>query len=150
MKLCFCRKIRLVRIIFILSIAILIVIPLAKLDYKKTIDNIENRNLAILPKIIKDGQFNVSIGADIDSYFNDRFGKRKFFIKLKEDLFSINKITSSSSPDGKIYGFNDDWFFVEDFLSLNFDKMLLYVEKHNLEVLQKHYNCPVYVLVFPF
>ncbi|MGN0915686.1 MAG: hypothetical protein ACI4NE_04965 [Succinivibrio sp.] len=138
-------------LVMIIILCFLLIVPLVCLNYSKDLDRIENRVLAKLPAVMNaDNKLNLNLGSDLDSYFNDRFGLRHFFIRIKDYIYSYNKVGVAPSAEGKIYGILDDWYYVDGLLKLTADEKLLEKEKLNLIEVSKHYNCPVYVLVYPF
>jgi hypothetical protein len=135
----------------ILILIFVLLVPLVGLNYSKDLDRTENRILAKLPSILtSDNKLNLNFGTELDTYFNDRFGQRHLFIRIKDIIYSFNKVGVASSAEGKIYGVNDDWYFVDGLLKLKADEKILRKEKQNLIEVSKHYNCPVYVLIYPF
>ena len=138
-------------LLMILILIFVLLVPLVGLNYSKDLDRTENRILAKLPSILtSDNKLNLNFGTELDSYFNDRFGQRHLFIRIKDFIYSFNKVGVAPSAEGKIYGVNDDWYFVDGLLKLKADEKLLRKEKQNLIEVSKHYNCPVYVLIYPF
>lgn len=138
-------------LLMILIFIFVLLVPLVGLNYSKDLDRTENRILAKLPSILtSDNKLNLNFGTELDSYFNDRFGQRHLFIRIKDFIYSFNKVGVAPSAEGKIYGVNDDWYFVDGLLKLKADEKLLRKEKQNLIEVSKHYNCPVYVLIYPF
>ncbi len=138
-------------LLMILILIFVLLVPLVGLNYSKDLDRTENRILAKLPSILtSDNKLNLNFGTELDSYFNDRFGQRHLFIRIKDFIYSFNKVGVAPSAEGKIYGVNDDWYFVDGLLTLKADEKLLRKEKQNLIEVSKHYNCPVYVLIYPF
>lgn len=138
-------------LLMILILIFVLLVPLVGLNYSKDLDRTENRILAKLPSILtSDNKLNLNFGTEFDSYFNDRFGQRHLFIRIKDFIYSFNKVGVAPSAEGKIYGVNDDWYFVDGLLKLKADEKLLRKEKQNLIEVSKHYNCPVYVLIYPF
>ena len=138
-------------LLMILILIFVLLVPLVGLNYSKDLDRTENRILAKLPSILtSDNKLNLNFGTELDSYFNDRFGQRHLFIRIKDFIYSFNKVGVAPSAKGKIYGVNDDWYFVDGLLKLKADEKLLRKEKQNLIEVSKHYNCPVYVLIYPF
>lgn len=138
-------------LLMILILIFVLLVPLVGLNYSKDLDRTENRILAKLPSILtSDNKLNLNFGTELDTYFNDRFGQRHLFIRIKDFIYSFNKVGVAPSAEGKIYGVNDDWYFVDGLLKLKADEKLLRKEKQNLIEVSKHYNCPVYVLIYPF
>ena len=138
-------------LLMILILIFVLLVPLVGLNYSKDLDRTENRILAKLPSILtSDNKLNLNFGTELDTYFNDRFGQRHLFIRIKDFIYSFNKVGVASSAEGKIYGVNDDWYFVDGLLKLKADEKILRKEKQNLIEVSKHYNCPVYVLIYPF
>lgn len=138
-------------LLMILILIFVLLVPLVGLNYSKDLDRTENRILAKLPSILtSDNKLNLNFGTELDTYFNDRFGQRHLFIRIKDIIYSFNKVGVASSAEGKIYGVNDDWYFVDGLLKLKADEKILRKEKQNLIEVSKHYNCPVYVLIYPF
>lgn len=138
-------------LLMILILIFVLQVPLVGLNYSKDLDRTENRILAKLPSILtSDNKLNLNFGTELDTYFNDRFGQRHLFIRIKDFIYSFNKVGVAPSAEGKIYGVNDDWYFVDGLLKLKADEKLLRKEKQNLIEVSKHYNCPVYVLIYPF
>lgn len=138
-------------LVMIIILMIVLLVPLVGLNYSKDLDRTENRILAKLPSFLtSDNKLNLNFGAELDTYFNDRFGQRHLFIRIKDFIYSFNKVGVAPSAEGKIYGVNDDWYFVDGLLKLKADEKLLRKEKQNLIEVSKHYNCPVYVLIYPF
>lgn len=138
-------------LLMILTLIFVLLVPLVGLNYSKDLDRTENRILAKLPSILtSDNKLNLNFGTELDTYFNDRFGQRHLFIRIKDFIYSFNKVGVAPSAEGKIYGVNDDWYFVDGLLKLKADENLLRKEKLNLIGVSKHYNCPVYVLIYPF
>lgn len=138
-------------LLMILILIFVLLVPLVGLNYSKDLDRTENRILAKLPSILtSDNKLNLNFGTELNSYFNDRFGQRHLFIRIKDFIYSFNKVGVAPSAEGKIYGVNDDWYFVDGLLKLKADEKLLRKEKQNLIEVSKHYNCPVYVLIYPF
>lgn len=138
-------------LLMILILIFVLMVPLVGLNYSKDLDRTENRILAKLPSILtSDNKLNLNFGTELDTYFNDRFGQRHLFIRIKDFIYSFNKVGVASSAEGKIYGVNDDWYFVDGLLKLKADEKILRKEKQNLIEVSKHYNCPVYVLIYPF
>lgn len=138
-------------LVMIIILMIALLVPLVGLNYSKDLDRTENRILAKLPSILtSDNKLNLNFGTELDTYFNDRFGQRHLFIRIKDFIYSFNKVGVAPSAEGKIYGVNDDWYFVDGLLKLKADEKLLRKEKQNLIEVSKHYNCPVYVLIYPF
>lgn len=138
-------------LLMILILIFVLLVPLVGLNYSKDLDRTENRILAKLPSFVtSDKKLNLNFGTELDTYFNDRFGQRHLFIRIKDFIYSFNKVGVAPSAEGKIYGVNDDWYFVDGLLKLKADENLLRKEKQNLIEVSKHYNCPVYVLIYPF
>lgn len=138
-------------LVMIIILMIVLLVPLVGLNYSKDLDRTENRILAKLPSFLtSDNKLNLNFGTELDTYFNDRFGLRHLFIRIKDFIYSFNKVGVAPSAEGKIYGVNDDWYFVDGLLKLKADEKLLRKEKQNLIDVSKHYNCPVYVLIYPF
>lgn len=138
-------------LVMIIILMIVLLVPLVGLNYSKDLDRTENRILAKLPSFLThDNKLNLNFGTELDTYFNDRFGQRHLFIRIKDFIYSFNKVGVAPSAEGKIYGVNDDWYFVDGLLKLKADEKLLRKEKQNLIEVSKHYNCPVYVLIYPF
>lgn len=138
-------------LLMILVLIFVLLVPLVGLNYSKDLDRTENRILAKLPSILtSEHKLNLNFGTELDTYFNDRFGQRHLFIRIKDFIYSFNKVGVAPSAEGKIYGVNDDWYFVDGLLKLKADEKLLRKEKQNLIEVSKHYNCPVYVLIYPF
>mgnify|MGYP002524296194 CR=1 FL=1 len=138
-------------LMMIVILVFVLLVPLVGLNYSKDLDRTENRILAKLPSFLtSDKKLNLNFGSELDSYFNDRFGQRHLFIRIKDYIYSFNNVGVAPSAEGKIYGVNDDWYFVDGLLQLKADEKLLSKEKNNLIEVSKHYNCPVYVLIYPF
>lgn len=138
-------------LMMIVILIFVLLVPLVGLNYSKDLDRTENRILAKLPSFLThDNKLNLNFGSELDSYFNDRFGQRHLFIRIKDYIYSFNNVGVAPSAEGKIYGVNDDWYFVDGLLQLKADEKLLSKEKNNLIEVSKHYNCPVYVLIYPF
>lgn len=138
-------------LMMIVILIFVLLVPLVGLNYSKDLDRTENRILAKLPSFLThDNKLNLNFGSELDSYFNDRFGQRHLFIRIKDYIYSSNNVGVAPSAEGKIYGVNDDWYFVDGLLQLKADEKLLSKEKNNLIEVSKHYNCPVYVLIYPF
>lgn len=137
--------------IFFFCIIFITLIPLLFIDIKSINSKSENRVLAVYPKFLKnDNSLNFDYGNMFDKFFNDRFGQREYFIKLKDYVFKNNRVITASSAEGKIYGIDDNWYFVDGLLQLKADQKLLNKEKANLIKVANHYNCPVYVVIYPF
>lgn len=138
-------------LLMIVILIFVLLVPLVGLNYSKDLDRTENRILAKLPSFLtSDKKLNLNFGTELDSYFNDRFGQRHLFIRIKDFIYSFNNVGVAPSAEGKIYGVNDDWYFVDGLLQLKADENLLSKEKNNLIEVSKHYDCPVYVLIYPF
>lgn len=138
-------------LVMMVLLIFVLIMPLLEINYSQDLDRTENRVLAKQPSFItSEKKMNLNFGSELDSYFNDRFGMRHFFIKIKDFIFSYNRVGVAPSAEGKIYGVDDNWYFVDGLLQLKADNDLLRKEKQNLIKVSEHYNCPVYVLIYPF
>lgn len=117
-------------ITFIFAFLILIFIPLIFFDKKSVSSKTENRNLAVLPPLIENGNLNPqrTHGNFYDSYFSDRFGFREKYIflsnsisqKLSEfDSVMINKLALKGKSGWYFYIRKDDGDNASDFLKTN-------------------------------
>lgn len=117
-------------IAFIFIFLVLIFIPLIFFDKKSVASKNENRNLAVLPPLIENGNLNPlrTHGNCYDSYFSDRFGFREKYIflsnsishKLSEfDSVMINELALKGKSGWYFYIRKDDGDNASDFLKTN-------------------------------
>ena len=85
-------------IIFIVLFMAIISIPLIKANWKSgVVSEDENRYLTDTPKLIENGRFNPDFTSDVESWFKDNMGFRKYLIdtnaRLQYEVFGrmLNK-----------------------------------------------------------
>lgn len=67
---------------FIFSFLLLLFLPIIKFNKDGMVSKKENRNLAELPIMFKNGHFNLDFFSEYDNYFADRFGGRNKLIAI--------------------------------------------------------------------
>jgi hypothetical protein len=93
---------------FILTFLAIISLPLVFIDHKSVVSEKENRNLAVYPGIINNGNI-VPINAlpkSFDSYINDRFGFRNLAVSFINGINRNSKIINREVVIGK-----KNWLF---------------------------------------
>lgn len=117
-------------IFFIFAFLVLIFSPLIFFDGKSVSSKMENRNLAVLPPLTKDGKLNLKIfkGKTYDEYFSDRFGGRQKYISLENTISQqLSKLNPVMINDLALRGKNGWYFYIRksdgdnasDFLKTN-------------------------------
>lgn len=117
-------------IFFIFAFLVLIFSPLIFFDGKSVSSKMENRNLAVLPPLIENGNINPERkrGQTYDKYFSDRFGGRQKYILLENSI--SQKLSAENSfmiNDRALQGKNGWYFYISktdgdnesDFLKTN-------------------------------
>lgn len=104
-------------IAFIFIFLVLIFIPLAFFDKKSAASKTENRNLAVLPPLIKsDGNLNKKLfkGKTYDEYFSDRFGFREKYISIENSLSQRFSASNSVLINARALKGKSGWYFYID------------------------------------
>lgn len=152
---CFCilNLLKYTDILFALAIVIFILLPLTKINTETKSKN-ENRNLAQYKSLISNGKINKTYGKNFNSWINDRFLGRKFYLQANTLIkaFINNKIDNKQVLAG-----NDQWYFKKDNLSLlnsynednphNFSKLAKNISR--LSNFCKSHNADLFILVLP-
>lgn len=111
------KTIRLIFVIFIIA-ACLVPSVLMLCGFKNA--NRENRPLAQLPKLIKDGKLNEDFTSGLDDYVEDRFALREYFVTAfnAADIAVLNDFNGTNAVIGK----HNHIFYaetVDDYLGIN-------------------------------
>lgn len=95
------------QVLFLCLIGLILTLPLFRTHVFQTKSVEENRNLAVPPPI--SGGLNSQFGKQFEAWFNDRFGGRKYFIRLHdrvEHILAFGNIENEKAFLGK-----DRWLF---------------------------------------
>ena len=98
---------------FVFCALIVLFYPIIRFNKNAVVSEKENRNLATLPYILKDGRLNKNLFAEYSSYFNDRFGGRQHLIMLNDKLKRLLHANSLIFNDRAIKGKNDWYFYID-------------------------------------
>lgn len=142
-------------IVFVVCVVAFLYFPASHISHE-TVSVQENRNLATYKPLVTDGKINYNFGRDFESWFNDHFNSREFFIDIHSKLSRLldRKLKNAKAMAGK-----DNWLFtkrwnsVETFQNKNLysDEELLEI-KENLEAVNKwaaKNNIKFYVMINP-
>ena len=142
-------------IVFVVCVVAFLYFPASNISHE-TVSVQENRNLAVYKPLVDGGKINYNFGRDFESWFNDHFNSRDFFIDLNSKLSRLldRKLKNATAMAGK-----DNWLFtkrwnsVETFQNKNLysDEELLEI-KENLEAVNKwaaKNNIKFYVMINP-
>lgn len=113
------------KIIYLILFFLIIILPIVKIDDNE-IDKIENRKLALKPRLIKNSLININYGKEIESWLNDHFYKRRKIISFYEKInnFIIGRIENERALVGK-----KKWIFYKGDNSIqNFQNMNLFTK----------------------
>lgn len=98
-----------VDIVFLCLFFTVLFIPMLKIDHgDKSVK--ENRMLAKYSYFMQNGKINVNYGKNFESWFNDRFWGRSFFIKTYEYILGRIKMIQENE---KAFVGKDGWMFVK-------------------------------------
>lgn len=142
-------------IVFVVCVVAFLYFPASNISHE-TVSVQENRNLAVYKPLVDGGKINYNFGRDFESWFNDHFNSRDFFIDLNSKLSRLldRKLKNATAMAGK-----DNWLFtkrwnsVETFQNKNLysNEELLEI-KENLEAVNKwaaKNNIKFYVMINP-
>ncbi len=121
-------------IVFAAFVIAFMFVPVLKINHDK-ISEQENRTLAEYVPLIKDGRINFNYGRDFETWFNDHFNQRKFFIDVNSwlNLFMNRKLKNETAMAGK-----DGWMFTKRWGSVEmFQNKYLYNFDDLREIKQK-------------
>ncbi len=127
-------------IVFVVCVVAFLYFPASHISHE-TVSVQENRNLAVYKPLVENGKVNYNFGRDFESWFNDHFNSRDFFINVHSRLSRLldRKLKNATAMAGK-----DNWLFtkrwnsVDTFLNKNLysDEELLEI-KENLEAVDR-------------
>lgn len=128
------------RCIFIISCMIICMFPFVCMVTNRTDVTTENRELAKLPDIKKDGKWNQNFIKELGEYFNDHFAFRQMLVSIDAEIQS--KVFKVSNVDSVVVGTNG-WLYykdsVDDYLGKNImtDRKIINIA-HNLSLVQNY------------
>lgn len=127
-------------IVFIVFVIAFMYFPASKINHDK-ISVQENRTLAKYVPLIKEGKINYNYGRDFETWFNDRFNERKFFIDVNS---SINRLIDKKLKNEEAMAGKENWLFTKRWNSIEtFQDKELFTPKElekikaNIEGVQK-------------
>lgn len=121
------------RISFVISTLVILVLPIIFFDSKTTESQQENRNLAQRPNLFSNNSFNAKVFSEYDNYLQDRFGGRKSFISLNSKLNKFLHSNASNFNDLAIKGKLNWYFYIADENLADFFKKNLLTKPEKLE-----------------
>jgi hypothetical protein len=95
--------------VFMGLVLVIIFTPLITMHPSLQVSKEENRTLAPRPKIKVNGMINSDYGRQFESWFNDRFGGRRYFIRLHDKVESI--LRWNSYENNRAFSGRDNWLF---------------------------------------
>lgn len=115
--------------LFIAAAGVFLSLPPVMFNWKDAVSTAENRTLAVLPSLCKDGKANKDFFRGCDTFIGDRCGMRKSL----SSMIGVFDLFSMLSSNKKVIVGKDDWLFytdgennLSDFLKINLltDKQL--------------------------
>lgn len=142
-------------IVFVAFVIAFMFIPVLKIN-QDDISVQENRTLAAYVPLVKDGRLNFNYGRDFESWFNDHFNQRKFFIDANSriNLFLNRKLKSETAMAGKDgWMYTKRWGSVEMFQNkylYNYDDLRKIKEKlETVSLWAKRHGMKLYIFLVP-
>lgn len=127
-------------IVFIVCVIAFMYFPASKINHDE-ISVQENRTLAKYVPLIENGKINYNYGKDFETWFNDRFNERKFFIDVNS---SINRLIDKKLKNEEAMAGKENWLFTKRWDSIEtFQDTELFTPKElkkiksNIEGVQK-------------
>lgn len=145
-------------IVYLILIFGVLLIPLLRTHVNENVNKEENRTLAKVPAdFLAKGKINESFGKQFESWFNDRFGARKYFLLLHTTV--ENLISAGHVENDKAFLGQEKWLFYKGDKSVELFQNRLQFTNCQLEVIHRNllhiksylsnHNCDFYVLVAP-
>lgn len=128
------------KIIYIVLCMLMCVLPFVGMTFYKTETTTENKTLAVFPKWMEDGNFNVDYFDELSAYFEDHFAFRQELVSIDAEIQS--KIFQVSNVDTVMVG-TDGWLFftdtMDDYMGRNtMTERQVFNTAHNLSLLQQY------------
>ena len=122
------------KLIYIIMFFIVLIFPVIRVDNEK-IDTVENRNLALKSKLIKNEYLNTKFGVETEKWLNDHFYKRRKIIDLYE---KVNNLILNRIENEKAFLGKENWLFYKGENSIeNFKNSKLFTE-NQLKIINKN------------
>lgn len=142
-------------IVFVVCVLAFMYYPASHINHE-LVSVQENRNLATYKPLYENGKINFNYGRDFESWFNDHFNNRDFFINIHSKISRLidRNLKNATAMAGKEnWLFTKRWNSVETFQNKNlYSKEELAEIKQNLEAVNKwaqKNGIKFYVLINP-
>ncbi len=109
-------------LIYIIVVLALVLIPFAGMSVAATDETTENKELAELPELKKDGKWNVNYLSELGGYFEEHFAFRQELVAANSVL--RGKVLGVSASDQVVVG-KDDWLYYAGTLDDYFGENLM-------------------------
>lgn len=127
-------------IVFVVSVVAFMYFPASHINHD-TVSVQENRNLAKYKPLVENGKINFNYGRDFESWFNDHFNSRAFFINIHS---KISRLIDRNLKNATAMAGKENWLFTKRWNSVDtFQNKTLYSDaelkeiKKNLEDVNK-------------